>query len=71
MQVFKYFLFGFPPNWETYAANCFRGEAFDSVAAAENAAENTSVTDNLLCKSESKCIWMKFQNDTLLLVGFV
>ncbi|XP_022143984.1 uncharacterized protein LOC111013765 isoform X4 [Momordica charantia] len=48
-EVFKHFVFGFPPNWETYAENYFEGEAFDSASAAGNISD----TDNLLCKSKN------------------
>ncbi|XP_022143982.1 uncharacterized protein LOC111013765 isoform X2 [Momordica charantia] len=51
-EVFKHFVFGFPPNWETYAENYFEGEAFDSASAAGNISD----TDNLLCKSKNACI---------------
>ncbi|XP_022949907.1 uncharacterized protein LOC111453163 [Cucurbita moschata] len=48
-EVFKHFVFGFPPNWETYAANCFQGEAFDNTAAGGNISD----TDTLRCRSKS------------------
>ena len=65
-------MFGFPPNWETYAANCFQGEALDNTAAGGNISD----TDSLRCRSKSKCIFKlllvdKRMWDTLLLVGFM
>lgn len=67
-------MFGFPPNWETYAENYFEGEAFDSASAAGNISD----TDNLLCKSKSKCILMTFQttlplgqSDTSIFAGHI
>ncbi|KGN54235.1 kinetochore-associated protein KNL-2 homolog [Cucumis sativus] len=48
-QVFKHFVFGFPPNWETHAANCFEAGASNSTAAGGNASD----TDNLSCRSRS------------------
>ncbi|KAA0032623.1 hypothetical protein IC582_020219 [Cucumis melo] len=48
-QVFKHFLFGFPPNWETHAAYCFEGGASDSTAPGGN----VSHKDNLPCTSKS------------------
>ncbi|CAK9319994.1 unnamed protein product [Citrullus colocynthis] len=47
-QVFKHFVFGFPPNWETHAANCFEGGASDCTAAGGNISD----TDNLPCTSK-------------------
>ncbi|XP_038882905.1 kinetochore-associated protein KNL-2 homolog isoform X2 [Benincasa hispida] len=48
-QVFKHFVFGFPPNWENHAANCFEGEASKSIAAGGNISD----TDNSPCTSKN------------------